>query len=225
MNDARRVESTISKMQGYLQEYEPGQMQLLLQLFRQLAQGRPIPPQQVEQHIAALGIAQQEAQQFLRELTERDASDQIVGIMGLSLNEYPHRVSVAGVTLSTWCAPDALYTPILLQQTITIESPSPVTRQPIRLRVSQERVEEVHPQAAVVSLVLEEPNQENMSSVEAILRFFCNHNHFFASREEGEQWGKGREDLVFQTAEENFAWVKQMWSKVFPDLSASRSHP
>jgi hypothetical protein len=211
----------MKKMQEYFLEYELGQMQLMLQLIRQLAQGRPIPPEQVDQRIAALGIVQEEAQQFLREVTERDATDQIVGIMGLSLNEYPHRVSVAGVSFSAWCAPDTLYVPVLLQLQVTIESPSPVTHQPIRLRVSPEWVEEVHPEAAVVSLVLEEPNQENMASVEAILRAFCNHNHFFASWEEGEQWGKGREDLVFLTVEESFAWGQQIPRIAQRDVTSS----
>jgi alkylmercury lyase len=219
LNNTRLVETT-KKTQEYFLEYEPGHMQLMLQLIRQLAQGRPLTPEQVDQHIVALRIAQEAAHQFLREVTERDATDQIVGIMGLSLNDHPHRVSVAGVSLSAWCAPDTLYLPALLQQTVTIESPSLVTHQPIRLRVSPERVEEVHPEAAVISFVLEDPSRENTSSVEVILRAFCNHNHFFASREEGEQWAKGRNDLVLLTVQEGFAKGQQIWSRVFPDLYA-----
>jgi alkylmercury lyase len=185
MNDPRLLEMN-KKMQEYLLSYGPDR-RLLLQVIRQLAHGHPITMEQVDQSIADLGMARDQAHQFLREVTERDAADQIVGAMGLSLSEHPHRLSVAGVSLSAWCALDTLFLPALLGQTVTIESPSPVTHHPIRLRVSPTRVEEVHPQAAVVSFILVDPSRENMASVEAIWSAFCTHVHFFATREEGEQ--------------------------------------
>jgi alkylmercury lyase len=220
MNDARVLE-TVKKMQEYLLAYGPDHTRLLLQVVRQLAHGHPITAEQVDRRIADLGIAQAEAHQFLREVTERDATDQVVGAMGLSLSDHPHRVSVAGVSLSAWCAQDTLFLPALLQQTVTIESPSPVTHHPIRLRVSPERVEEVHPASAVVSSVLVNPNRENMTSVRAIWSTFCEHIHFFATREEGERWASVRDDIVLLTVEEGFAWGRQVWSRVFPDLYAA----
>ncbi len=86
------------------------------------------------------------------------------------------------------------------------------------MRVSPERVEEVTPKAAVVSLVIADTSREKMASVQAIWGAFCNHVHFFASREEGEQWADGRDDIVLLTVEEGFAWGRQVWSGVFPDL-------
>ncbi len=200
MNDTRILETT-TKMQEYLLEYGPARVRLLLQVIRQLAHGHPITAEQVDYLIADLGIAKDQAHQFLREVTERDATDQIVGAMGLSLSDHPHRLSVAGVSLSA--------------------SPSPVTNHSIRLRVSPERVEEVTPEAAVVSFVLADPSRENMDSVQAIWSAFCNHVHFFASREEGEQWANGRDDIVLLTVEEGFAGERQVWSRVFPDLYAA----
>jgi len=220
MNDPRILETT-KKMQEYLLGYGPARVRLLLQVIRHLAHGHPITAEQVEHLIADLGIAKDQAHQFLREVTERDATDQIVGAMGLSLSDHPHRLSVAGVSLSAWCALDTLFLPALLQQTVTIESPSPVTNHSIRLRVSPERVEEVIPTEAVVSLVLVDPSRENMASVQAIWSAFCTHVHFFAAREEGEQWASGRDDIVILTVEEGFAWGRQMWSRVFPDLFAA----
>ena len=217
MNDPRILEVT-QKMQEYLLAYGPDNARLLLQVIRQLALGYPITADQVDYRIAEFGIAKDQAHQFLREVTERDATDQIVGAMGLSLSQHPHRLSVAGVPLSAWCALDTLFLPAILGQTATIESPSPVMQHPIRLRVSPERVEEVTPKAAVVSFVLVDPSRENMASVQAIWGAFCNHVHFFASREEGEQWADGRDDIVLLTVEEGFAWGRQVWSGVFPDL-------
>lgn len=220
MNDTRILE-TNKKIQEYLLEYGPARARLLLQIIRQLAHGHPITTEQADHLIADLGIGSEETHQFLRECTERNAMDQIVGAMGLSLSDHPHRLSVAGVSLSAWCALDTLFLPALLQQMVTIESPSPVTHHSIRLRVSPERVEEVTPQAAVVSFVLMDPSRENMDSVQAIWSAFCNHVHFFASREEGEQWANGRDDIVLLTVEEAFARERQVWSRVFPDLYAA----
>jgi alkylmercury lyase len=219
MNDPRILEMN-KKMQEYLLAYGPDR-RLLLQVIRQLAHGQPITMEQVDKYIAGLGIARDQAHRFLREVTERDATDQIVGAMGLSLSDHPHRLSVAGVSLSAWCALDTLFLPALLQQTATIESPSPVTHQPIRLRVSPTRVEEVIPEAAVVSFVLVNPSQENMASVQAIWSAFCTYIHFFASREEGERWASVRDDIVLLTVEEGFASEGQVWSRVFPELYAA----
>jgi alkylmercury lyase len=219
MNDPRILEMN-KKMQEYLLAYGPDR-RLLLQVIQQLAHGHPITAEQVDHLIADLGIGSDQAHQFLREVTERDATDQIVGAMGLSLSDHPHRLSVAGVSLAAWCALDTLFLPALLQQTVTIESPSPVTHQLIRLRVSPHRVEEVTPEAAVVSFVLVDPSRENMASVEAIWGAFCNHVHFFASREEGEQWASVRDDVILLTVEEGFASERQVWSSVFPDLYAA----
>jgi len=219
LNDTRVLETT-KKMQEFMAAYGPDHTQLLLRVIRHLAHGHPITAEQVDRHIADLGIAQAEAHQFLREVTERDAMDQIVGAMGLSLNDHPHRLSVAGVSLSAWCALDTLYLPAMLKLPVTIESPSPVTHHPIRLRVSPERVEEVHPKEAVVSLVLVDPSRENMASVQAIWGAFCEHIHFFATREEGEQWANGRENIVILTVEEGFARARQVWSGAYPDLYA-----
>lgn len=169
MRDTRlRVHDMALKLQQRLLEYGSGHLRLLVHVMRELAHGSPLTAEQVNGFIAHLGIALAAAQQFLREVTERDARDQIVGAMGLSLQDHAHRFSVAGVSLSAWCAEDTLFLPAILQQTATVESSSPVSGESIRLRVSPQRVEEVRPAGAVVSLVLVDPTREHMASVEAI---------------------------------------------------------
>ena len=216
-----RVDEATLKMQAFLSAYGPDNTQLLLWVIRQLGHGRPLTLKQVDQHIAELGIAPDAAHQFLRAVTESDETNQIIGAMGLSLGEHPHRLSVGEVSLSAWCALDTLYLPAMLQQTVTITSPSPVTHQPIQLRVSPTRVEEINPSDAVVSLILVDPSQENMATVQAIWGTFCDHIYFFATRDEAEQWAKGRDDqnnIAILTVEEGFARAGQIWSRVFPDL-------
>ena len=163
-----RIQEMARKMQERLLDYGADHSRLLLRVLRRLARGRPVTREQTDAIIAELGIARDEAHRFLQEVTERDAGDRIVGIMGLSLNDHPHRFTVNGASLSAWCAEDTLFLPSLLKQTATVESYSPITREKIRLTVSPESVEDVSPAGAVVSMVIVDPTRDDMASVEAI---------------------------------------------------------
>ena len=213
MNNAR-VQEMAKKMAVGLLDYGPDRSRLLVRVLRSLRTGHPVSVAQVDRIVADLDIAQDEAHRFLREITERDADDNIVGILGLSLNDHPHRFYVNGASLSTWCAEDTLFLPSLLKQTATVESYSPISKEKVRLTVSPERVEEVSPAGAVVSMVIVDPKQDDMASVEAIWNTFCEHIHFFASREEAERWAAGRGDIAILTVDEGFDLGRQVWSKV-----------
>jgi alkylmercury lyase len=221
MNDGQdaQLDDMARRLQERFLAYAPGQRRLLVQIVRELAHGRPITPERVDQRIATLGLEYDAAHQLLRELTERDANDQIVGAIGLSLEDHPHRLRVDGVSLSAWCALDTLFLPALLQQTAIIMSPSPLTHAMIRLRVSPERVEEVDPAGAAISIVLVDPSRERMASMEAIWNAFCQHVHFFATREEAERWATGREDIALLTVDEGFELGRRVWSSVLVDIT------
>jgi alkylmercury lyase len=213
---SERLENMAHQLQERLLEYGADHLRLLVRVMRELAHGRPLTAEQVDGFLADLGIAPDAADQFLRQVTERDAQDQIVGALGLSLQVHPYRLVVDGVSLSAWCAEDTLFLPAILRQTVTIESLSPVSGRPIRLRVSPERVEEVSPAGALVSLVLVDPSREHVASVEAIWSAFCNYIHFFATQDEAERWatGTGRDDIAILSVEEGFAWQRPVWSAV-----------
>ena len=199
---------------GGLFDFGADRSRLLIQVWRSLATGRPVSGEQVDQIVADIGIARDEADPFLRQISERDADDSIVGIMGLSLNDHPHRFNVNGARMSTWCAEDTLFLPAMLKQTATIESESPLTKEKIRLTVSPEGVEEASPTGAAVSIVVIDPDKADMSSAPAIWGTFCHHIFFFTSREEGEQWAAGRDDIEILSLDEGFDLGKQLWSKV-----------
>ncbi|HKZ85216.1 MAG TPA: DUF3237 family protein [Anaerolineae bacterium] len=173
---------------------------------------------------ADIGISRDEAHPFLREITERDGADNIVGIMGLSLNDHPHRLYVNGVSLSAWCAEDTLFLPSLLQQTATVESYSPLSKQKVRLTVSPERVENVSPTSAVVSMVIVDPTREDMASVEAIWNTFCEHIHFFASQAEAERWAAGRDGIVILSVDDGFELGRQVWARVLLYAEQAQRH-
>ena len=198
---------------GIPPDFGPDRSRLLIQVWRLLAKGSPVTGEQVDRVITDLGVPTEDGHQFLREVSEWDAEDNIVGIIGLSLNdEWKHRFQVNGVSLRTWCAWDALFLPPMLKETVTIESVSPGTEETIRLRVSPERVEEANPTGASVTLVALDPDKHDLSSVEAVWGTFCHQVYFFPSRDEAEQWAVGREDIVILSVADAYEVGKQAFS-------------
>jgi alkylmercury lyase len=194
--------------------YNPEQARLLLQVLRTLAQGRPVTGPEIDAIAADLGWAPEAAHAFLRSLTERDAADKIVGVLpGLSLAEHPHAFTVNGKRMSAWCAEDTLFLPALLGQTATIESTSPLSREPVRLTVAPDGVRSVSPPEAVVSVAIVDPGDTTLGSVEAILKTFCRHIHFFASREEAARWAAARDDIAILTLDEGYRLGRQLVSR------------
>jgi alkylmercury lyase len=198
---------------GGLLDYGPELSRLLVRLMRELAQGRPVPKERVDKIVADMNIDREGAYRLLGEVAERDADNNVVGIMGLSLNDTPHRFYVNGARMSTWCAGDALFLPPVLDRTASVESVSPVSREKVRLTVSPQGVEEVDPAGAVLSIVIVDPDDADMGSVEAIWGTFCHHLFFFASREEAERWAAGRHDIEILSVEEAYELVRQLSSR------------
>jgi len=97
MNTMTRAFHMASQMADELLDYGPARSRLLVRSMRLLARGQPLDSEQIDELIKDLEIGRDEANQFLRRVTERDASDRIVGIMGLSLNDHPHHFAVNGV--------------------------------------------------------------------------------------------------------------------------------
>jgi alkylmercury lyase len=214
MSNARATEAMRKLTEtGGLLDYGPDLSRLLIRVMRELAQGRPVPKGRVDQLIGDLGIVREGAYRSLREWAERDADGNVFGVIGLSLNDTPHRFYVNGTRMSTWCAGDALFVPAVLGRTATVESKSPVSRERVRLTVSPKGVEEVDPPGAVVSIVIVDPDDADMASVEAIWGTFCHHMFFFASHEEAERWAAGRDDIEILSVEEAYALLRLVFSR------------
>src|SRR5215469_12891358 len=191
---------------GLRRAFTPDVSRLTVSLCREIARGGPVSPQQVERIAAALDIEQQTTREVLHKLCERDGDGLVVGIAGLSQNQHPHSFSVNGVQLTTWCALDTLYLPVLLQQTAEISSPCPVTGEVIRLTITPQGVRSKHPASASTSIVIPQPRTSGLESVEEIWTTFCSHVHFFASPQAAQEWVATREQqIVILTTEEAFA--------------------
>ncbi|MFI8909070.1 alkylmercury lyase [Streptomyces albidoflavus] len=148
----------------------------LLQL---LSRGEPVTTAQLAD---ATGRTEDEVRQALATLpdTEYDAAGRIVG-SGITLNPTPHRFTVDGRQLFTWCALDTLVFPAVLDRVAQVESPCRTTGAPVRLTVEPDRVTRTEPAAAVVSLVTPD-------DLTAVRSAFCNHVHFFASDRAAAPW-------------------------------------
>lgn len=223
MNDTRAAAMLESHTRdGGVLDFGPERSRLILRVQRALAQGRPVSAEQVDRLIHEIGIDHAEADQFLRQVTERDPDDNIVGIFTLSLNATPHRLLVNGTELWAWCAADTLFLPALLEQTATVESTSPVSGETVRLTVSPQRVEHVDPPDAVVSTVIADPNAANFSSVDAIWGTYCHHIYFFASREEAERWAAGRDEIAILSVQEGFNVSRRIAARLLGYVERTR---
>jgi hypothetical protein len=201
----------VRNLQVVLARFDADDWRLMLRVLRRLAEGQPVAPEEADQFAAALGIPQDKARHVLELTTERDGGGQIRGVMGLSLNDHPHKLTVAGQPLAAWCALDTLFLPILLHQAVEVASPSRVSRRPVRLRVSPEGVETLDPAEAVMSLVKVDPKHFDISSVEAVWNAFCTLVHFFATRDEAEGWAHDREGIAIVSVGEGYELARAVW--------------
>jgi alkylmercury lyase len=190
---------------GFRQAFTPDVSRLTVRLWREIARGGPVSPERVEQIASALDIEQQTAREVLDKMCERDGDGNVVGIAGLSQNQHPHRFTVNGIQLATWCAWDSLFLPVMLQQTAEVSSSCPTTRETIRLTITPEGVTSYQPASAVISIVIPQPTTSGLESVEEIWTTFCHHVHFFASPQAVQEWVAARgQEIAILTIEEAF---------------------
>src|SRR5712692_9245463 len=190
---------------GIRQAFTPDVSRLTVRLWREIARGGPVSPQRVEQIASALDIEQQTAHEVLDKMCERDGEGNVVGIAGLSQNQHPHRFTVNGIRLATWCAWDSLFLPVMLQQTALVSSRCPTTGEVIRLTITPEGVTSYQPVSTVISIVIPQPTRNALESVEEIWTTFCHHVHFFASPRAAREWVAAQgQEIAILTIEEAF---------------------
>ena len=159
-----------------------------------LARGEPVSPDDLT---AASGLPADEVRRELTEFAdlETDEHGRIVGY-GLTLRPTPHRFTVDGHHIYTWCALDTLVFPALLGQAASVESPCQATGIPIRVEVHPSAgVTSVEPPAAVVSIVT--PGQ-----LTSLRTAFCNQVHFFSSGQAAQPWLEDHPDASVLTVAE-----------------------
>ncbi|MDT0278236.1 organomercurial lyase MerB [Blastococcus goldschmidtiae] len=188
---------------------------LWLPLMKLLANGKPVDAAELA---AVTGRPADDVCQALAAIsdTEYDEDGRIVG-QGLTQRPTRHRFSVDGVQLYTWCALDTLLFPSLLDKTAVVESVSPTSGTPVRVRVGADAVTHVEPATAVVSLI----NPDDMSSVRSA---FCNQVHFFASADDAQPWLENHPDGEVMSVEDAYRLANTMAMSMLEQRSASRGN-
>ncbi|MGH7758164.1 MAG: organomercurial lyase MerB [Candidatus Dormibacteria bacterium] len=155
-------------------------------LVRLLARGEPV---RVEELAATSGRPVEAIEALARSQpgTEWDEEGRLVGF-GLSLRPTPHRLTVAGQTLYTWCAEDTLMFTVILGEPSEVASTCPATGAPIRLELDPDHVVSASPPSAVVTeLAAARPGGDLRGEV-------CDHGHFFAAAEAASAWAAEHPD-------------------------------
>jgi alkylmercury lyase len=178
------------------------EQRLSIELYRQLAQGRPVPRTTLAR---CLGIPFETMSGILAGWPGvfSDPEQAIVGYWGLALPtayKSPHRFTVEGRILSAWCAWDTLFLPQLLGKPAAVESVSPVDSATIHLTVTPERVERVEPMGTQMSFLL--PDAARVQT--DVISTFCHFLHFFASQQAGETWAEKHPGTFLLSIEEAF---------------------
>lgn len=113
-----------------------------------------------------------------------DADGRVVGYWGLSLARTPHRLTVDGRELYTWCAWDTLFLPALLGAGAQVASICRGSGEPVRMTVAPNSVVSADPTGVQVSFLL--PDARTLRA--DLITSFCRYVHFFRSPEVAEPW-------------------------------------
>ena len=178
---------------------------ILMKMWRTLGQGGPVTQEMTAKAARELGIPYETVDEFLRPITERDPDDNIIGLVGLSLNQdWTHRLTIGDQSFRTWCAWDTLFLPAMLGKEVVVESDSPVSGTTVRLNVTPNEIRSSSPEGAVVSMATIDPKIHDVSSVEAIWGNFCHQVFFFPSMDEASEWAAGKSNIQLVSVADGF---------------------
>ena len=202
---------------GFEPDFGPEGSRLLVQLYRLMAStGQPIPLEQVVSLAGEIGMGRDEALKFLENTSERGDDGEVRGLIGLSFNDHPHRLTVQGNALRTWCALDPLFIVPALGQAAVIESQDPKTGEPVKVTVSAEGGIVVEPANALLSLVVPAGGETALASVEDVWMQFCQHVHFFVGAANAESFLSEREgSFELVSVADGFEIGRRLFAKIY----------
>jgi alkylmercury lyase len=204
---------------GFTPDFGPEGSRLLIALYRRLAEtGQPVSADEVTAIAHELDMSPEHAAGLVERMGEHDDDGALRGIVGLSLNDHPHRFIVGGHELRNWCALDPLLIVPTMTEEVQLESTDPHTGESVRVSVTNEGIETQQPAEAVMSIVVPEPGATD--SVESVWMTFCHQVHFFTSREAGEQFFEDSDyEVYFLTLDEAFGLGRLTFAPVYEQLS------
>ena len=198
-------------------DFGPEGSRLLVRLYRLLAStGQPIPLEQVVSLAGEIGMSRNDALKFLENTAEQGDDGEVRGLVGLSLNDHPHRLTVQGNALHTWCALDPLFIVPALGQAAVVESQDPKTEEPVKVTISAEGGIVVEPTNALLSLLVPAGGETALDSVEDIWMQFCQHVHFFVSAANAESFLSERQgNFELVSVADGFEIGRSLMAKIY----------
>ena len=187
------------------------EQRLGLEIYRQLSKGEPVSTTTLAEKV---GLSTRDANELLahpnlRCLTYTDKEERIIGFGGLAVRPMPHRFTVGGRSLYTWCAWDTLFLPVILRQTAEVESPVPGDSGVVRLRVGRDGIERVEPQGTVMSFLLPTAQTFQADALRAMASF-CHYIFFFPDRERAATWTARHPDTMVISLADAFELGRQV---------------
>lgn len=196
---ASRVAELADRIVGAVPRFDIAGQKIAVGLYRLLSEGQPVPLKRVAEAVS-MPEATVEAT-ILKWPLFRDDRGAVIGFGGLTVVEMPpHRLTVDGKTLHTWCAWDSLFIPGILGKIAAIESICPVTKARISLQVGPEGIRNVVPPTVVVSFLTPDRTFDRNVIVN-----FCHFVHFFRDPKSAEFWISRHPGTFLLSMDEAFA--------------------
>jgi alkylmercury lyase len=205
MNLSSEVEEVSAQLLACLPTFDEEEQRAAVAIYRQLAEGAPLRQEQLAK---TLGVPRSEVaevlgRQNMQSMTYADESGNIIGFGGLAVVAMPHKFTVEGRALYTWCAWDSLFIPRILGQQAEVETTCPETSATVRVTVGARGVEKVIPSGARMSFLVPDPEVFG-EDVHRSMERFCHFVYFFASSEAATTWTSKIPKTVVLALEEAF---------------------
>jgi len=180
-------------------------------IYQQLALGRARSLERLAEILEqAVEIIQQKLAQWGSVFYNN--SGEIIGFLGITVDETHHRMQINSITSYAWCAWDTLFIPELVGTTAQVTSFCAATNNPITLTVTPQGV---HSAPADIWLSFLLPDEKTVQ--ENLTTSFCSHVRFFSSKAAGEAWTGQHESTFLLTLDDASNIGKQVNAARYAD--------
>lgn len=182
-------------------------------VYQQLAQGKPLSLEKLA------GILEQAVEAIKQKLAQWGSvfyndTGEIIGFLGIAVDETHHHLQMNGITSYAWCAWDTLFIPELVGATALVTSSCATTpNETITLTVTPQGIRSAQPDIWLSFLLPDKKSvQENVTTS------FCCYVRFFSSRTAGETWIAQNEGTFLLTLDDAFKVGKKVNAARYADV-------
>ncbi|MDH3944601.1 MAG: organomercurial lyase [Anaerolineae bacterium] len=181
------------------------ELRLQILALQKLVEGKPVTPEQLSRSWQIpLGQVQTLIEQAASYGTlQLDTEGSLIGT-AISLAPADIKLQINGHSMYAWCAYDAIYAPAVIGYSAAVESTDPLTGDAIHIKVTPDGILDTDPKDLAATYVGMDADVAGGPESPR-----CSSMHFFASRENAEQWSASHPgvsvmspDQIYQLARE-----------------------